>query len=50
MPRNIVEDEGERKDFVDKCKTNNLRVILVLTETEEFKKYSGKNLTMLTFD
>jgi len=41
MPRNIVEDEGERDDFIEKCKVNNLRVILVLTETEEFKKYSG---------
>eukprot|EP00088_Acartia_fossae_P005380 TRINITY_DN12376_c0_g1_i2.p1 TRINITY_DN12376_c0_g1~~TRINITY_DN12376_c0_g1_i2.p1 ORF type:complete len:430 (-),score=138.60 TRINITY_DN12376_c0_g1_i2:255-1499(-) len=41
MPRNIVEDEGERNDFIDKCKVNDLRVILVLTEPEEFKKYSG---------
>jgi len=41
MPRNIVEDPGERKDFVDKCKKNQLKVICVLTEPEEFKKYSG---------
>jgi len=41
MPRNIVEDEGERNDFIEKCTTNNLRVILVLTETKEFKEYSG---------
>ena len=26
MPRNIVEDVGERKDFIDKCKINDLRV------------------------
>lgn len=26
MPRNIVEDQGERKDFVDKCRKNDLRV------------------------
>ena len=37
----IVEDLGERKDFVDKCKKNKLKVICVLTEPEEFKKYSG---------
>ena len=36
-----MQDEGERDDFIEKCKVNNLRVILVLTETEEFKKYSG---------
>ena len=26
MPRNIVKDEGERKDFIEKCKKNDLRV------------------------
>jgi hypothetical protein len=26
MPRNIVEDPQERKDFIDKCKKNNLKV------------------------
>ena len=41
MPRNIVEDLGERRDFVRKCRKNDLRVVCVLTETEEFKKYSG---------
>ena len=41
MPRNIVEDPGERKDFVEKCQKNQLKVICVLTEPEEFKKYSG---------
>merc|ERR1719323_1187295 len=41
MPRNIVEDPSERKDFVEKCKLNDLRVICVLTEPEEFKKYAG---------
>jgi len=41
MPRNIVEDPSERSDFVNKCQNNKLRVICVLTETEEFKKYSG---------
>merc|ERR1719348_2650924 len=41
MPRNIVEDPGDRRDFVYKCKVNQLKVICVLTEPEEFKKYSG---------
>jgi len=41
MPRNIKEDLGERNDFIDKCKKNKLKVVCVLTETEEFKKYSG---------
>jgi len=41
MPRNIVEDPSERNDFVEKCKLNDLRVICVLTEPEEFKKYAG---------
>ena len=41
MPRDIVEDPGERRDWIHKCKKNKLRVICVLTETEEFKKYSG---------
>ena len=27
MPRDIVKDPGERRDFIDKCKLNNLRVI-----------------------
>jgi len=41
MPRDIVKDPQERKDFVHKCKVNNLRVICPLTEEEEFAKYSG---------
>ena len=41
MPRNIVEDPTERRDFVNKCRANRLKVICVLTEPEEFKKYSG---------
>ena len=41
MPRDIVNDLGERHDFIDKCKKNNLKVICVLTEEHEFKKYSG---------
>jgi protein-tyrosine phosphatase len=41
MPRNIVEDPSERTDFVEKCKKNELKVICVLTEAEEFEKYSG---------
>jgi protein-tyrosine phosphatase len=41
MPRDIVNDPGERKDFVHKCEVNKLRVICVLTEQEEFQKYSG---------
>jgi len=41
MPRNIVEDPEERKDFVKRCQMNKLRVVFVLTETHEFKKYSG---------
>ena len=41
MPRDIVQDLNERKDFIDKCRENKLKVICVLTEPEEFKKYSG---------
>ena len=41
MPRDIVNDLGERNDFIDKCKRNNLKVICVLTEEHEFMKYSG---------
>ena len=26
MPRDIVKDPSERKDFVEKCRKNNLRV------------------------
>jgi len=48
MPRDIVEDASERRDFVLKCKQNNLRVACVLTEQEEFKKYSGED-TLLEF-
>lgn len=43
MPRDIVDDPGERKDFIAKCKLNNLRVVCVLTEPDEFEKYSGRN-------
>jgi len=42
MPRNIVEDLGERDDFIDKCTVNNLRVVLVLTEPHEFEEYAGE--------
>merc|ERR1719384_1045976 len=41
MPRDIVQDLGERNDFIKKCEKNKLRVGFVLTETHEFKKYSG---------
>ena len=41
MPRNIVEDLNERYDFIEKCNVNDLKVVCVLTESEEFKKYSG---------
>merc|ERR1712018_746879 len=41
MPRDIENDRGERNDFIEKCKKNNLRVICPLTEEEEFAKYSG---------
>jgi len=41
MPRNIVKDPQEKQDWLDKCKKNNLKAICVLTEPEEFKKYSG---------
>ena len=41
MPRDIVNDLGERNDFIDKCKKNNLKVAFVLTEPHEFEKYSG---------
>ena len=41
MPRDIVNDLGERQDFIDKCKKNNLKVVFCLTEPHEFEKYSG---------
>jgi len=41
MPRDLVEDLGEREDFIKKCQKNKLRVVFVLTEPFEFKKYSG---------
>ena len=41
MPRDIVEDLGEREDFIKRCRVNKLRVVFVLTESHEFKKYSG---------
>jgi len=41
MPRDIVKDMGERKDFVEKCRKNQLKVACVLTEPHEFEKYSG---------
>ena len=41
MPRDIVNDLVERQDFVEKCKKNDLKVVCVLTEEHEFKKYSG---------
>merc|ERR1719384_426022 len=41
MPRDIVEDLGERNDFIRKCEKNKLRVVFCLTESHEFKKYSG---------
>jgi len=40
MPRDLITDPGERQDWLDKCRINNLKVICVLTEPEEFKKYS----------
>jgi len=41
MPRDIENDRSERNDFIEKCKKNNLKVVCVLTEEHEFKKYSG---------
>lgn len=41
MPRDLIEDPGERKDWLDKVKENELKVICVLTEAHEFEKYSG---------
>ena len=41
MPRDIVEDLGEKTDFIKKCQKNKLKVVFVLTEPFEFKKYSG---------
>merc|ERR1712142_88858 len=41
MPRDIVEDLGEKNDFIKKCQKNKLKVVFVLTEPFEFKKYSG---------
>ena len=41
MPRDLVEDPKEKKDWLEKVKLNNLKVICVLTESHEFEKYSG---------
>jgi len=41
MPRDLITSPGEKRDWLDKCRANNLRVICVLTEEEEFEKYSG---------
>lgn len=41
MPRDLIEDPAERKDWLDKVKLNDLKVICVLTEPHEFEKYSG---------
>jgi protein-tyrosine phosphatase len=41
MPRDLVTDPGERRDWLEKCRINKLKVICVLTEEEEFEKYSG---------
>jgi len=41
MPRDLTTDPNERQDWLDKCRINQLKVICVLTEPEEFKKYSG---------
>ena len=41
MPRDLVEDPSERKDWLEKVQKNNLKVICVLTEPHEFEKYSG---------
>ena len=42
MPRDLIEDPGERKKWLDKVKKNDLKVICVLTEPHEFEKYSGR--------
>ena len=42
MPRDLIEDPSERKDWLDKVKKNDLKVICVLTEPHEFEKYSGR--------
>ena len=42
MPRDLIEDPSERKDWLDKVKKNKLKVICVLTEPHEFEKYSGR--------
>ena len=36
MPRNIVEDPGERMDFIKKCRKNDLRVKIFLTVMSHF--------------
>ena len=41
MPRDLVEDPSERKDWLEKVQKNKLEVICVLTEPHEFEKYSG---------
>ena len=47
MPRNIVEDETERKDFIEKCRKNDLRVRDVLTKDREKTR---KNKTEVSKD
>ena len=41
MPRNIVDNPSAGHAFVEKCKTNDLRVVCVLTKPDEFVRYAG---------
>ena len=41
MPRNIVDNPSAAHAFVKKCKTNDLRVVCVLTKPDEFVRYAG---------
>ena len=45
MPHDIMDDSPQqgkaRQEWINKIKTHDLRVICVLTEQDEFKKYSG---------
>jgi hypothetical protein len=44
MPRNLVSEAQEGKDFAAKAKANNLHTVLILTEPKEYEEYAGTNL------
>ena len=43
MPRDLDKDETRVEGFLDRCQRRSLKVVFVLTEPEEFEKYSGTN-------